>query len=330
MDLRQLEYLVAVVDHGGFTRAAERLHVAQPGVSAQIRRLEAELGEQLLDRSGRTVRPTAVGAALLPHARAALESAAGARTAVEELRGLVRGRVAIGVVTSCPAIELADLLATFHDDHPGVEVTLAEDGSDRLVAGLRDGRLDVAVIGAHGPPPPDLDGLAIADEPLVAAVAPGDPLLAAAARRRARASATGAGAAAAGRPGGGGDGPPPTVPLAALRERALVALPRGTGIRAALEEGCARAGFAPRVAFEASSPALLSALARRGLGVAILAGSMAAAVPELTAIGLVRPALRSRLELAWRADGPSSPAARALTAHLRAGLAAAATAAPAG
>jgi DNA-binding transcriptional LysR family regulator len=335
MELRQLEYLVAVVDSGGFTRAAECLHVAQPGVSAQIRRLEAELGEELLERAPRGVRPTAAGAALLPHARAALDAVAGAREAVQELRGLVRGQVSVGVVTACPAIELTDLLAAFHRAHPGVEVTLREEGSDRLVAALHEGRLDLAVIGSHGPPLPGLATLTLADETLVAAVAPGDPLLAGRGRAAASpaASAPTAPAPAAPAPAApapaapapapaapAASAPPAAVPLAALRERGLVVLPRGTGIRAALEDGCARAGFAPRVAFEASSPAMLASLARAGLGVAIVAASMAAADPLLHAVALTRPALRSRLELAWRAEGPSSPAARALTAHLREGL----------
>ncbi len=100
MELRQLEYFVAVAEERSFTRGAERVHVAQPGVSAQIRRLERELGEPLLDRSGRTVRVTAVGEAVLPYAYAALEAAAGARLAVDEQRGLVRGRVAVGMVVA--------------------------------------------------------------------------------------------------------------------------------------------------------------------------------------------------------------------------------------
>jgi DNA-binding transcriptional LysR family regulator len=77
------------------------VHVAQPGVSAQVRRLEAELGQQLLDRSGRSVRLTEVGAAVLPFARAALDAVTNARLAVDQLVGLVRGRVAVGMVSGC-------------------------------------------------------------------------------------------------------------------------------------------------------------------------------------------------------------------------------------
>src|SRR5437763_8919642 len=145
MELRQLRYFVTVADEANFTRAAERLHVAQPGVSAQVRRLERELGHELLDRSGRSVRLTEVGAAVLPYARAALAAVSGARLAVDELTGLVHGHVAVGTVTS-HNVDLPGLLADFHEEHPGVEITLTEDNSDQLVAALRGGRLDAAII----------------------------------------------------------------------------------------------------------------------------------------------------------------------------------------
>ncbi|GAB3574216.1 hypothetical protein GCM10027445_34680 [Amycolatopsis endophytica] len=91
-----MQLLSSGTQSGNFTRAAQRVHVAQPGVSAQIRRLERELGHELLDRSGRRVRMTEVGAAVLPYARAALAAVAGARLVADEFRGLVRGRVARG------------------------------------------------------------------------------------------------------------------------------------------------------------------------------------------------------------------------------------------
>ena len=90
--LECLRSFVVVAEEASFTRAAARVHVAQPGVSAQVRRLEAELGQQLLDRSSRSVRLTEVGAALLPFARAALRAVANARLAVDQLAGLVRAR----------------------------------------------------------------------------------------------------------------------------------------------------------------------------------------------------------------------------------------------
>jgi len=293
MELRQLQYFVAVVDEGGFTRAAARLHVAQPGVSAQIRRLERELGQELLDRSDRTVRVTEVGAAVLPHARAALAALAEVRLAVDERSGLVRGRVAVGMVVACSSLDLPALLADFHREHPGVEITLIEANSDGLVQALQAGQLDLALVGLATAAPAGIETQRIVDEALVAAVSRDDPL---AARR--------------------------SIPLEALRERPLISLPRGTGLRTCLDAACAAAGFEPRPAFEASDPGLLAQLASRGLGMAILPESVADAHrAELHKLEIIRPRLRSRIELAWRATGPVGPAARALIRHARAVLA---------
>jgi DNA-binding transcriptional LysR family regulator len=116
MELRQFEYFVCVAEEASFTKAAARLHIAQPGVSAQIRHLERELGQDLFDRSGRAVRLTEAGTAVLLYARAALGAAAGARLVVDELTGLVRGHVAVGMVVACSSYDLANLLADFHRD----------------------------------------------------------------------------------------------------------------------------------------------------------------------------------------------------------------------
>jgi DNA-binding transcriptional LysR family regulator len=293
MELRQLEYFVAVAEEANFTRAAARVHVAQPGVSAQIRRLERELGQPLLDRSGRTVRLTEVGAAVLPYARTALGAVAGARRAVDELTGLVRGRVAVGMLTACSSVDLPELLADFHHAHPAVEITLAEDNSDRLLAGVLAGRLDLALVGLATKPPLGIETEVVADEPLVAAVHHEDPLAA-------RTSIT----------------------LEALLRQPLISLPPGTGLRASLDEACAATGRQPRIAFEASDPTMLARLAVRRLGVAILPNNVAGAhAPQLRAIPIIRPRLRGRIELAWRADGPVSPAAQALISHARKSMA---------
>lgn len=292
MELRQLEYFVTVAEEQNFTRAAERVHVAQPGVSAQIRKLERELGQELLDRSGRTVQLTEVGAAVLPYARAALAAVEGARLAVDELAGLVRGHVAVGAVTS-HNVDLPGLLADFHRDHPAVEITLAEATTDQLIEDLRSGRLDAAVISVGRSTPAGLDLQTLDDQPIVAAVSPDHEL---AVHR--------------------------VVSLDTLRGRPLISLPRGTGLRARLDEACAAAGFTPKIAFEASDPETLARLAARGLGTAILPGRFAEARSDLLrSITIDPPALRGRLALAWRADGPGSPAGRALVSRARAALA---------
>src|SRR3954453_16239663 len=98
MELRQLEYFLAVAEEGGFTRAAERVHISQSGVSAQLRQLERELGTPLIDRSPRAASVTPAGAAALEPARAALAAVTAVRQAVDEVNGVVRGRIVAGMV----------------------------------------------------------------------------------------------------------------------------------------------------------------------------------------------------------------------------------------
>jgi DNA-binding transcriptional LysR family regulator len=283
MELRQLEYLVTVADERSFTKAAEKLLVSQPGVSAQIRRLERELGQDLLDRSGRSVRLTEVGAAVLPYARAALAAVEGIGPAVAELTGLVRGHVSVGTVTSHD-VDLPAMLAEFSRSHPLVEITLSEANSEQLLEQLRTGQLDAAIISAGIDDPAGVDLQVIVDQPIVAAVSHDHEL----ASRE-------------------------VIPLGKLRGRPLISLPRGTGLRARLEEACAAAGFTPRIAFEASSPEVLADLASHGLGAAILPGPFAEyRADRLRPIAIRPPELRGRLVFAWRAGGPSSPAGRAL------------------
>lgn len=292
MELRQLEYFVAVVEEANFTRAAARVHISQPGVSAQIRQLERELGQPLLDRLGRTVRLTTVGSAVLPYARAILQTVAGARQAVDELTGLVRGRVAVGMVVACGVLDVPKLLAEYHRRHPAVEITLSEANSDELIRALEDGRLDLALIGIAGEPPAGIETHVVADEALVAAVARSDPW----ASRR-------------------------SITLEMLQARNLISLPPGTGLRSSLDSACAAAGFRPRTTLEASNPTMLAELASRGLGVAILPTSVARSRPkDLRAIAITRPVLRACVELAWRRDAPLVPAARAIIEHARAVL----------
>ncbi len=288
MELRQLEYFVAVVEERSFTKAAERERVAQPAVSAQISRLERLVGQPLLVRSSRQVHLTAAGTALLPHARAALKAVSDAQAAVDDVAGLVRGSVAIGTVTLHP-VDVAALMADFHADHPGVEITLGTDNSDVLLAKLDDGRLDVAIVSIGvDEEPSGLQYAVITDEALGAVVGLGHQLE----RRK-------------------------VLPLADLCGYPLISLPVGTGLRSRLDNACAAAGLRPRVAFEATSPDRLVELARHGLGVAIVPQSMAGS-DGVHALRL-SPELRGRLVWAWRPD-LTSPAARVLIERALEGL----------
>ncbi|MEU7145593.1 LysR family transcriptional regulator [Nocardia sp. NPDC046473] len=295
MELRQLRYLVTVVDEANFTRAAARLHLAQPGLSAQIRQLERELGQQLLDRGGRTVVPTEIGAAVLEHARAALAATERITDTVDEFAGLLRGHVRVGLISGAANEELdvAAVLADFHDDHPEVGISLTEDTSERMLAALGRAELDVALVGLTGAPMDSGIGVdVVLETAIVAAVTADDRTH--------------------------GD----EIPLIELREHSLICLPAGTGLRGVFERSCAAAGFEPNVAFEAAAPPLLLQLAARGLGIAVVPGLTP---EEATAFGvrtirITEPELRGRLALVWRTDRPAGPAAKVLLGQLRIAL----------
>jgi len=287
MELRQLAYFVAVAEEANFTRAAERVHISQSGVSAQVRQLEHELGAELIDRSGRTATLTTAGAAAVEHARSALACADALRQAVDDVNGLVRGDLVVGMVTGCTITPLFDALAAFRREHPGVEITVLEDNSARLVQRVRTGDADMALVGTAGAPAPDLEALTIVSEGLVAVVPPDHPLAA-----RAR------------------------VTVDALGEHPMVCMPQGTGIRAVLDDAFAAHGLRPDVALQASVPDAIADLAARGLGVGILSASMAARYEGLKAVRIDGSGPPAVLALVW--PRTQSPALRALLSHARA------------
>ena len=286
MELRQLEYFVAVAEEANFTRAAERVHISQSGVSAQIRALEKELGAELVDRSGRAARLTAAGAAALPAARTALQAAARLRQAVDEITGVVRGKLVAGMITGCEVTPWFDALAGFHAAHPGVDIELREGNSDRLIAEVSAGEADIALVGIAGAPPDELAAEVIVSEGL-AAVVPADHQL-------------------AGRS---------SIALDDLTSYPLVCLPVGTGIRNVLDQACAAAGRRPVIALEASSPTAVADLAARGLGVAVLSRSMAAGLAGRTAVPIAGVQVLALLALVWRRT--PNPVVAAFLPHCR-------------
>ena len=286
MDLRQLSYFVAVAEERQFTRAAVRLSVAQPAVSYQIRRLEAELGEALFHRDQRAARLTAAGEALLPHAHAAITAVESGRDAVASLHGLLGGTLKIGVVRAPLDRRIFAALGAFHRAHPAVEIIVTEQHNAELVQALASGDTDAAIVGITGEPlPPQIASRVIDSEPLVVAVRPDDPL--------ARHS---------------------SVTLRQLRDLPLITLTRGSGLRAVLENASRQAGFTPRIRAEAGELGHLVELAAEGLGVALVPRSVVAeSEPRVTILELTRPRLQRRTALAWH-QAPVSPAGRAFLA----------------
>jgi DNA-binding transcriptional LysR family regulator len=286
MELRQLAYFLAVAEERNFTRAAQRIPIAQPAISQQIHRLEAELCETLFVRDRRSVRLTPAGEALLPHARAMLASASHAREAVAAVSGLFRGRLAIGFVQPLPDRRFTGLLGAFHREHPGIELRLIEDETDGLLTGLKSGELDAVLIGlgSYDRLPAGVMSRLVAREPAVAVVAPGHPL--------------------AGRS---------AITLSALRDSPMVALTSSSKQRSNLEAACRVAGFAPRIVAETSDLGVIVELIRQQIGVAVLPRSALDGVTTVVQLTLTRPRLDRRILLAWP-PGTSPPAVRAFLA----------------
>jgi DNA-binding transcriptional LysR family regulator len=172
---RQYRDFVAVAEAGGFTRAAADLHVAQPALTYQIKRLESELGLRLFVRGPRGVTPTAAGEALLPLARSALQAfdAIGARAA--ELRGgqLV---VRVGFMGQGPGDLLPEILRSFRAMHPEVEVALVQSGFEDCFVGVRSGATDVGFMTGPLDDDPAVAFAPLFEEDVVAGMASDHPL----------------------------------------------------------------------------------------------------------------------------------------------------------
>ncbi len=166
MELRQLEYFVAVAEERHFTRAAQRMLVSQSGLSASVRALERELGAPLFVRTTRSVELTGAGKALLQEATRTLAGARAAKEAVAAVQGLLRGSLSVGI-EQCVTVDVAALLARFRAQHPNVEVHLRQAGSVVLVDDIAGGRLDLAFVSLPGPAPDGVRLLPVRCEPMV-------------------------------------------------------------------------------------------------------------------------------------------------------------------
>lgn len=309
MELRQLVYFEAVARHGSFSRAGEQLHVAQPAVSAQIRRLEAELGTPLLRRTTRRVALTEAGELFLVRVRSVLEQLQLVRTEVGELTAVLRGRVRVGATPILGTLDLPAALAGFHRRHPGVALALRTGLIAELRAALDRGELDLVLGPVHSEPwesgePGETHTVRkLADERLVLAAPPGRPI--------------GANPAPATRLGSKNADPAGGLSLADLRDEPFVCLPQGTGLRALLTAAAAQAGYVPRIDFEADTPAGVRELVAAGLGVALLAESAAvAAGPPIDIHRLADAPAHPPIGCILPRRGPVSPATRAFLDHL--------------
>jgi LysR family hydrogen peroxide-inducible transcriptional activator len=145
MEVHQLRYFCAVARHGTFTRASQIEHVAQPSLSQQILKLEAELGTRLFDRLPRSVKLTAFGKAFLPKAERILRELNEAKTELRDMSGNEKGEVVVGIIPTIAAYLLPRLLNDFTVRHPLIDIKIVEDITPALLQRLHEGTIDMAV-----------------------------------------------------------------------------------------------------------------------------------------------------------------------------------------
>lgn len=294
MELRQLRYLSAVARHGSFTLAAQELHVAQPAVSQQIRRLERELGVELLSRTTRRVLVTEAGELALARADRILADADALRAEIDELHGLLRGTLALGVIPAVGDFDPARLLARFRAQHPAVDIRLIETTLDDTLELLRADRLDLCFAFCL----PDRAGEGVVGEKLLEdelalMVAPDHRL---AGRKR--------------------------VALSSLEDEPLIAPIAGASLRLALEEALEAVGATARVSYESNEAATVRALTAQGLGVSVLPRTFAANIgPELVPIPIIPKLPPIPVSVLYREGRRRPPAVEAFLSGVRQELA---------
>lgn len=239
MDLRQLKYFLAVADHGSFTRAAEALFVSQPALSQQIAVLERELGTPVFDRLSRRVELTSAGRVLREHAELIVRAAENARSAVDDVRGAVRGELVIASIQTASMPFLVSAIARFRARYDGVVVRVREARAHEVVESVRSGAADLGVTYLTDDMP-ELEVEPLYREELVLVVPPSHPL---AVRR---------------------------LPTRRVSDVPLVVPPGGYCLRQGIDVVLAESGARQRVVAEIPTLEGICAAVRAGVGAAIL------------------------------------------------------------
>ena len=288
MELRHIKYLLAVADHGNFTRAAESLHISQPTLSQQIKQLERVLGVVLLDRSGRTVRLTDAGHAYAQHARLALRDLDAAERAVHDVQDLSRGHLRVATTPTFTAYLIGPLVHRFRSEHPGIALTLRETTQDRIESDLAADRLDLGIAFA-GPHAAGIEHTALFTEQLTLVVGSGHAL----------AEAT------------------DSLPVRNLTGHPLGLLSADFATRVHIDRYFDDAGVRPEIAIEANSISALLEFVGRGTLATVLPDAITRAHPAVRPVPLDPPLPMRTVELLRRHSAYHSAAARAFAEVLQ-------------
>ena len=288
MELRQLEYFIAIAESSSFSRAAVRLSVAQPVLSRQVKALEQELGAELYARTGRGIILTEAGKLFEQHARGVLETTAGARSAISALGATPTGRVVIGMPPSVGAVLTATLVRQFRSEFPKVSLGVMEGFSGHVLEWLTTGRIDVAVL-YNAPRSNTLVSAPLLTDELFLLGPVSDPA-------------------------GAGSGP---VRAARLANIPLILPSRPHGLRLLVDDSLSRIGISPNVQVEIDAMPSTLSLVESGVGYTVLSYSC---VHQLISAGRIRswsivePTMTRSLVVATSSLRPITKAAKALVA----------------
>jgi LysR family transcriptional regulator, cyn operon transcriptional activator len=275
---RHIHYFLAVAEHGGFTRAAEALHVSQPALSQQIKQLEEMLGVPLFDRSGKVTRLTDAGETYQRYARrASLDLEAGKR-ALHDVQNLSRGALRLGLTPTFTSYLLGPLVEAFHRRHPNIVLTVREMSQERMEELLNDDQLDVG-IAFDEVRSPDIEAEAFLTETLALVVGKAHPY----AGKRA-------------------------IGLKALNDEFLVLLSSEFATREQIDRCCRQHTVRPHIAIEADSISAVVEIVRRTNLSTLLPAAIAAQNPDLSAVSL-NPNLLTRTAALLRRKGAYQSAA---------------------
>lgn len=237
MEIHQLRYFCAVSRHGTFTRAAEVEHVAQPSLSQQILKLEAELGARLFDRLPRSAKLTVFGKAFLPKAERILRQLEDAKTELLEMSDTEKGEVVVGIIPTIAAYLLPSLLSGFAARHPHITVKILEDITPTLLQRLQEGTVDI-VVAALPIAGSEFDGEELFEEKFYAVLPEKHP----------RSSRT-------------------SISLSDLNREPFLLLKEGHCFRDSVISACHKSRISPNVVFESGQFATILAMVSAGMGV---------------------------------------------------------------
>jgi DNA-binding transcriptional LysR family regulator len=279
MDLRQLKVFLEVANSAGFTRAAEKMHIAQSALSTSIRKLEEELGVVLFNRRERKVVLTAEGEILAAHARDILQGVVKARQEIEDLRGLLKGEVKVGLTPMLSSFFFPKIISAFKRRHPGLQISIFGDSAWNIQQMVESGAIDMGII--VGAVPEELDRHHLLREEVIACVHRHHPLAAA-----------------------------KKLPLRTLLSQPMVHFKEGYHLRELIDSLARKEGISPVVMAESNLFSLVRSLVKEELGLAFFLKMAIARDSEVAAISC-DPGLYLDLSIAWKRNARLSPANRA-------------------